>query len=543
MVYRKTGGSRRWVGLGVLAAGLSMIVLDGTIVGVALPRIIASLALSLSDAQWVTSLYSVVFAALLLTVGALGDRFGRRRLFVAGVVLFLLGSLGAAVAGSAATLIGARAVQGVGGAMILPSTLSTVNATFRGRERAVAFGVWGAVMAGMAALGPLLGGWLTTAFSWRWIFSVNIPFGLAIIVLAVFFVDESRSEHPVEGFDLPGLVTSALGLGLVIFGLIEGTSLGWWRPAAQFSVLGLSWPTTSLISLPAACLTAGVVLLGGFILIEAARARRGRAVVLDLSLFAMATFSWGNLTAAMIACGEFGLVFVLPLYLVNVLGLSILGSGVVLAAMAVGAFFSGASARHLSARVGSELAVIMGVALEVLGAAMTACVVWHQVSWGWVAVPMVVYGVGLGVASAQLTSVVLVDVPTDRSGTGSATQSTARQLGSAVGAAVAGTVLAERLDATLADALVAAGVPTESATQLAQAVIASAGNAISGMSGQGMDLLIGIMRDQFAHAASVSILFSAGFLMLGLMGSMKVKRSRDARARVKASPGVEPVAV
>src|SRR5690625_228269 len=172
-------GRRRWIGLGVLAAGLALIVIDGTIVSAALPVLISVLVRDLADGQWVNSLYSVVFAGLLLGMGRLGDRLGRRHLFVAGLVVFGAGSVLAAMSTGATPLIWARVVQGVGGALILPPTLATVNATFRGKDRAAAFGVWGAVMSGAAAIGPLLGGWLTSSYSWEWIFLINVP--LAVI--------------------------------------------------------------------------------------------------------------------------------------------------------------------------------------------------------------------------------------------------------------------------------------------------------------------------------------------------------------------------
>ncbi|WP_141748028.1 MFS transporter, partial [Brachybacterium sp. HMSC06H03] len=182
----------RWKALGVLAASLAMIVIDGSIVAVSLPTIITDLSLDLTDAQWVTTSYAVVLSALLLIAGRLGDRLGRRRLLIAGVAAFVVASVLAALADSGGALIAARLLQGVGGAAILPSTLSSVNATFRGRERGAAFGVWGAVMAGAAALGPLFGGWLTSSFSWPWIFAVNVPVGLAVIAGALAWVRESR---------------------------------------------------------------------------------------------------------------------------------------------------------------------------------------------------------------------------------------------------------------------------------------------------------------------------------------------------------------
>lgn len=165
----------KWAALWVLALGLGMIILDGTIVGVALPTIIQDLSLDITQAQWINSIYSVVFAALLLSAGRIGDRLGRKRVFIVGTTTFIIGSLLAALAGSVTPLLLARVVQGVGGAMVLPATLSTVNAVFRGKDRAAAFGVWGATMSGAAAVGPLLGGWLAGSFSWEWIFGSMYP--------------------------------------------------------------------------------------------------------------------------------------------------------------------------------------------------------------------------------------------------------------------------------------------------------------------------------------------------------------------------------
>lgn len=431
-----------WIGLWVLALALAMIVLDGTIVGVALPVIIADLDLSLTEAQWINSLYSVVFAALLLTFGRLGDRFGRRRLMIGGVAIFMLGSILAALATTGDLLIASRAVQGVGGALILPSTLSTVNATFRGKDRAAAFGIWGAVMSGAAAVGPLLGGWLTQVASWPWIFWVNIPLGAGVIIAAIFFVHETLGTDEGNGWDILGPFLSALGFGALVFGLIEGSSLGWWSPKGPFAIGSFTWPADAALSPVPIALAVGATLIAIFVVRESRRTASHRSAMLDTTLFRIPTFAWGNLTAGLVAVGEFSLVFILPLHLVNSLGLDVLGAGLVLAAMAGGAFIAGASARHLSARFGSPNVVVLGLGLELVGIAGTALVVGMSLSPWLVALVLLPYGVGLGLASAQLTSTVLRDVPVSQSGSGSAVQSTVRQVGSAFGSAVGGTALA-----------------------------------------------------------------------------------------------------
>lgn len=523
--------NHRWAGLFVLATALSMIVLDGTIVGVALPTIIEDLHLDLNDAQWVNASYSVVFAALLLTAGRLGDRLGRRNMLLGGVVVFLAGSLLASQADDAGTLIVARLVQGVGGAFVLPATLSTVNATFRGKDRAVAFGIWGAVISGMAAVGPLLGGWLTTSFTWPWIFLVNLPIGIAVVVGALLVVPETRAHITVPGLDVVGLLLSALGFGAVVFALIEGQSLGWWAPKADLKVFGTIWGTDAPVSPVPVIGAIGVLLLVLFAFWERHRARIARSALLDLTLFRVATFRWGNLTAMLVAIGEFGLIFVLPLYLQNILGLSSLGAGVVLATMAAGAFFSGAMARHLAAAIGSPRTIVLGLVLEVVGVLAVAFVVTPTVSSWLIAVLLVVYGLGLGLASAQLTGTTLVDVPEEESGQASATQSTSRQLGSALGTAFIGAALAIGLTTAVPPALDGVdGVSPAVASQVADATAQSAGGTIPQLRAQGTRSQFGettpdvvdALSDGFSDATRISLYVAGGFLLLGLVCSTRV---------------------
>ncbi len=529
----------RWLGFSVLAAGLAMIVLDGTVVNVALPAIIDDLDLALNEAQWVTCLYAVIFAALLLTSGRLGDRYGRRLMFLVGVGVFVAASLAAAGANDSGELIWSRCAQGFGAAFILPATLSTVNATFRGRDRSVAFGIWGAVMAGAAAVGPLLGGWLTTSLSWRWIFLVNLPVGLAIVLLGLRFVPETRDATARSGgFDVPGLVTSAVGFGLVVFALIEGQSLGWLRPATDLTVLNLTWPETAAISVVPVSLAIGLCSLGLFWALQRRRAMRGHPVILDLTLFAVPTFSWGNLTAAMVAAGEFALLFVLPLYLVYALRLSIMQAGWVLAAMAIGAFVAGTAARHLAARLGPARVVTVGLLLELVAAAGAALVIGTAPSVWAITVLLAVYGLGLGLAAAQLTSVVLHDVPVARSGTASAMQSTVRQLGSAVGAAVAGTVLAIGFTLTVPARLAhVKGVSADDARTMIDYMTGTAGAVIAMIRAKGTEGFFGTLGPEVADALSDCFAWSVGwvlwgavlFIALGVVGALRVERAVKTR--------------
>ncbi len=478
------GASRRqWIGLWVLALGLGLVVLDGTIVAVAMPTIVTDLRLDLSDAQWITSLYSVVFAALLLSMGRLGDARGRRALMLTGVAIFVAGSVLAALSRAIGPLLAARVVQGIGGSMVLPSTLSTVNATFRGRDRAAAFGVWGAVMSGAAALGPLIGGAITQVATWPWVFWVNVPLGLLVFVAALRFVDETRSEDATAGVDPLGALMSALGFGAIVFGLIEANSLGWWTATGALVLGGFTWSADAAVSAVPVAIGAGLLILAVFAAWESARRAAGRPALLDLRLFRIPTFAWGNLTAGLVAIGEFALLFVLPLYFVSGLGLGALSSGAVLAAMAAGAFLSGAGARHLAARLGATRVVLLGLGLEIVGAALTALAVDRRWGGPLVALVLLPYGIGLGLASAQLTSTVLRDVPPADSGIGSATQSTVRQLGTAMGSAVGGSVLATTLGSSATGAGTGIGIDGSlaAAAACAQAVLASVAVLVVGL--------------------------------------------------------------
>nr|AMP56531.1 MFS_1 [uncultured bacterium] len=442
------------------------------------------------------------------------------------MVVFVASSVFAGMVTTSGMLLTARAAQAVGAAMIMPSTLSTVNAVFRGKHRAMAFGIWGAVISGAAAIGPLAGGALTQWASWRWIFFVNLPIGVLLVVAALMVVPETHGDRR-PGFDYLGFLLSATGLGTLVFAIIEGPEYGWWQQVGQLSFFGVAWPSSFALSAIPFALLVSVVNLTVFVWWELRRLHHGQTAVMDLRLFALPTFSWGNLTAAMVAVGEFALLFVLPLFLINALGLSVMQAGVILAAMAAGSFASGGMARHVAGRLGSPGTVILGLALELTSVLALSLVVGPETP-GWVlAIPLVFYGLGLGLASAQLTGTVLRDVPVGQSGQGSAAQSTVRQVGSALGTAIAGGALAMTLSHSLPNALARGGFTGPEADQLAEVTRLSAGSNLAGLradaSAEGVRLL-GALVDGLAEATRAAMMTSSAFLLIGLAGSIAVFR-------------------
>ncbi len=529
---------KQWLGLAMLSLGVALIIMDATIVNVAIPSIIRDLDIELVDAEWITTIYSLVFAALLITLGRIGDLYGRKHLFHAGLIIFMLASLVAGRAPSGPALVGARALQGVGAAMILPSTLSIVNATFRGRNRAIAFGVWGSVIGGMAAIGPLVGGWLTTDFSWRWAFYINIPIGIAVLIGSFPWVQESRDDSTSRGFDPSGIATISVGLLGLVFALIEGSRYGWWTPTDTFAIGSWTWPVESLSPVvPAAAIAlAGI---SSFAMIERRRAAAGKPVLFKLQLFRLASFRNGNVTAAILSLGELGLIFILPLFLQAVLGYTALRTGVLFAALAAGAFVGGPSAAALANRFGPRRVVTTGMGIEAGSIAVLALLLRPDVG-GWTLAPVLfVYGIGVGLATAQLTSVILGEVPPADSGQASGMQSTFRQVGSALGIALIGTILAVNLGSVTEQELADVSfLPDVARAGIADAVSASAGQLLpvlreGNLPPMGdmpalqldppmLDPIVEAIETAFAAAATRAALFAALFVLFGFAMSFRI---------------------
>ena len=544
----------RWIGLVFISMAISLVIIDGTIVNTIFPAIIKDLALTSTEVQWVQESYVLVFASMLLVWGSIADRFGRRRMLIIGLTIFVLASVWAGVTDSAEAMILARVVQGLGGAMVLPTTLSLVNANFQGKERGIAFAVWGATIGGMVAVGPVVGGWLTTVDwrfdlgsivveTWRWAFAVNLPLGILVIAGLLYFISESKQEQRAGGIDLVGAVISVLMFGTLVFALIEGRVYGWWQQTDNiFSIGNFSWPENTISVIPVA-LALSIIFFVLFVFWEKAREKANKNVLLDLRLFNVASFRNGSIAALIISMGEFGLLFAIPLWLQNVDGLNALSSGLVLLWLAGGAFLASAVGGAMSGRVSAVTAVRIGVALELIGVLGIAIAASTATGWQGIAGYLFIYGLGVGLATAQLTGVIMVDVPMDKIGQASGSQSTVRQIGSALGIAVLGTALFTSTQLATANNiselsalkdLPAAQVEVTS-QQIADSVVESAGaiipelDAIYMAQGTQENLASDFKmaaENGFTEGVKTTGWFAAGFLALGLLSTFNLSSRR-----------------
>jgi EmrB/QacA subfamily drug resistance transporter len=411
--------TRKWFTLVAVAFGLFMIMLDNTVVNVALPAIQRDLGVGLSELEWIVAGYALTFAALMLTGGKVADFYGRRLVFVIGIAVFTLASLACGLADSGSVLIAARIVQGVGAALMNPATLSIISATFPPRQRGMAIGIWAGVSALALAIGPLAGGLITEHISWNWIFFINIPIGALGIVASFLLIDESRDTRAEQRLDLPGLVTSGLGLFALTYALIEANTYGW----GSGRIVG--------------AFVVAAVMLAAFVQIE----RRGRAPMLDLSLFRNATYTGANLVMLLVALAMFGVFFFVSLYMQNVLGYSAVQAGAAFLPMTVLIALTAPLTGKLSDRFGSRWFMTGGLTL--LAAQLFYFSRLGSSATYWELLPAMIIG-GFGMASTMPTSsaAAMRAVPVDLAGVGSAVLNSARQVGGSLGIALMGAIVA-----------------------------------------------------------------------------------------------------
>jgi EmrB/QacA subfamily drug resistance transporter len=417
--------NRKWWTLAAVAFGLFMIMLDNTVVNVALPSIQRDLHVKLSELEWIVTGYALTFAALLITGGKLGDLYGRRRTFVIGIAIFTLSSLACGLAPNAGFLIGARIVQGVGAALMNPASLSIITATFPPRERGRAIGIWAGVSAMALAIGPLVGGLIVDNINWNWIFFINVPVGVAGILVSQLVIKESRDTSHEQSIDLPGLITSSAGLFALTYALIEGNRHGWTSP----EIVGL--------------FSAAALLLVGFVVLE----HYQRLPMLDLSLFRNGSFTGANLVAMLVSLGMFGVFFFVSLYIQNILGWSPTQAGASFLPMTILIILFAPLAGQLSDRIGSRWLMGGGMTLVSISLLLYQRVGLHSTFWTLLPA-MLLGGAGMALTMSPMTAAAMSAVPVDKAGVGSGVLNSFRQLGGSLGIALMGAILASFVTVT-----------------------------------------------------------------------------------------------
>ena len=419
--------NKKWWTLAAVSFGLFMIMLDNTIVNVALPTIQKSLHLKVSELEWVVTGYALTFGALMLTGGKLADLMGRRLMFVVGLVIFTLSSLGCGLAGSATVLIAARVVQGVGAALMNPSTLSIITVTFPPKQRGTAIGIWAGVSALALAIGPLAGGLITEHVNWNWIFFINVPIGALAILAAFAFIEESRDTSLEQRPDLAGQLTSALGLFALSYGLIEANTYGWTsgRILGAFALAAVSLVT--------------------FVLLEL----RQRLPMLDLSLFRNRGFAGANTVMLLVGLAMFGVFFYVSLYVQQVLGYSPVQAGASFLPWTLLIILLAPQAGRLSDRFGPRPFVTGGLLIVAGSLFIFSRLGVHETFWNLLPA-MILGGIGMSGAMAPTTAAAMASVRPEKAGVGSAVLNSMRQVGGSLGIAIMGAIVASGINSSIA---------------------------------------------------------------------------------------------
>jgi EmrB/QacA subfamily drug resistance transporter len=447
--------NRKWITLFTVASSLLMILLDGTVVNLAIPKILVDFKATIAQMEWVNNAYLLTFAVFLITLGRLGDQFGRKKFFMGGLVLFVVGSFLCGHSQNVSQLVFLRVIQGIGGAAMMPATLSLLVANFEKKERGIALGVWGAVAGLAIVLGPIIGGYLTDSGLgsginsflgisqlWRYVFYINIPVGIVAFLLATL-IPESMDTAKKHTIDFLGIILSAASIFLLTYGFIEGQKYGWLHPNNQFILFGKEVVLVSIGNIGAIPIIFLFSIILGIIFIF--YESRGIAdPLLDLGLFKKRNFSVGSFSGAVLSFAMMGAFFILPLYLEIVLGFSAIKAGVTILPLAIAIMISAPVVGRLSDKIGAKYFIIAGMAVMVFGFYLLSFLKVNTTESELI-LPFVVTGIGIGLSMSPLANITLLDIPESEAGGASGVFSTTRQIGSVMGIAILGAFLQSQL--------------------------------------------------------------------------------------------------
>lgn len=533
----------RWATLAIVLSAVLIAALDSTVLNVAIPTILSEFHTTLPVLQWVITGYSLTFAAFLIIGGRLGDVYGARQTFIVGGLLFAVGSLVASLStGVLSLVIGEAIIEGLGASLMLPASLGILSSTFSGTERSTAFGAWGATMGAAVAFGPLIGGFLTTHYSWRWAFRINVIVAPLAVLGAILVMRRVTLTRRRERIDVPGALLIAGSMFMVVFAISEGGTYGWWRPLRSVRIAGLDmWPIDFVVSVVPVAVVVSALMLVGFVRLELDKERRDADPLFAMSQLRLPTFRYGLATLLVAAMGQVAFLLIISVFLQESLHLSALEAGLWL--MPSGVFIIGGSqlGSMLTRRIGTTQVVQLGLLFEAAGLGAVALVVAPDVRFIDFLGGVALFSVGVGFASSQLTNVILSDVPPEQSGTASGANSTVRMLGAAFGTAIISALLsietAHRAVDLLGSSALSPGLRTR-----AVAMVQSSGFSITAPRGTrhtDAATLRSIMERSVAAGARVPLLYGTVVVLVGLALSFLIPRIDIGRGDVEIETAVE----
>jgi EmrB/QacA subfamily drug resistance transporter len=512
----------KWAPLPVLSLALAIVIIDTTLLNVSLSALIRELHTNLQSLQWVISAYSLTLAALTVTGGRMGDLFGKRRMFRLGALLFAIGSFQASVSNSVhILLIGESLIEGIGAALMMPATASILVSRYRGHDRAVAFGIWGGVAAVAGAIGPLLGGFLTSHYSWRWGFRINV-FVVALLLAGSVVIDEPEEKHEKK-VDVTGVLLSALGLFFIVFGIIESTTYGWIRARRPVPYLGdFSFVPISIFI--------GLVFLLFFARWEQKCELNGGTPIVSMKLFRNQHFMAGASITGLLMLSQNGVIFSIPVFLQSVNNLDAFHTGLSLLPMSATLLIVSPGAGFLTKRVPHKRIVQTGLAISVVALLVLRGSLHVGMSiWG-LAPGLALYGLGMGMVLSQVNNLTLSAVPVRDAGEASGVMNTFRQVGAALGAAVIGAILLSTIVTNLQSAIdTSAAIPTQDKPRLgtslrmqAPALAFGGAEVFSEVPQATRQELDRMRREATTMGDRTALLCGAGFALLGLLVSVRL---------------------
>jgi EmrB/QacA subfamily drug resistance transporter len=524
---------KRWAPVLVLSLALAIIIIDTTLLNVSLGTIIREFHTDIQSLQWVITVYALMLAAFTVTGGRLGDIFGRKKMFILGAIIFAAGSFIASISTNIPQLLlGESIIEGVGAALMMPATASLLMSGYSGRTRAIAFGVWGGVAGAASAVGPILGGYLTTHYSWRWGFRINVFVSLAL-VLGSFIVKEYKSTNRKPTLDWLGVFLSSIGLLSIVFGIIESSTYGWIKAKAPF-VVGDMTIDFSWLSIVPVVLVIGLIFLILFLLWEKRVEARGRMPLVSLHLFQNLQFTSGMSTTAVLTLGQTGMIFAIPVYLQGVLGKDAFNTGLALLPLSITLFIAAPLSAVISKTIAPKYLIQFGmlcntVSLVIMAYSVGPIAATAGLFWG-----LVLFGLGTGIVMSQGSNLTLSAVAVADAGEASGVNNTFRQIGSALGSAIIGAVLLGTLTTQVGDNIANSSViPNNLKTKLEQAV-ASQSSAIE-FSGHAQlpgsippaiqTEIVNLSHQATATATTQALLYAALFSGLGIIVSVKLPRT------------------